>query len=267
MTLFKPQSINSIYRLIIASAIIFFLCLNILVLYAGYNQRLIIQTERNRYQSLKAILELTENTEDLTKMARLYTITGNKKYKEFFYNILAIRDGKAKRPEYYSPFYWNYILGGKTPHQLKGDGLTLDAKISKLDFTAYELELLKQAKERTAKLTAIEEQAFNLMEKDKPASAQIIKNGDYVRKAQFLLHSPQYLEMKAEILEPLEQFQATVDLRISSNFTAIQKRQQYILYTFQAIILTALILCIIAYRHTNRGILNRIAETCFTITQ
>ncbi|WP_133129878.1 diguanylate cyclase [Legionella yabuuchiae] len=259
MSFMKAHSINSLYRLFVILAFLILLILNLLMFYALYNQRLIIASEQNRYQSIKTILVLLENSENLTKIARLYTLTGKKKYRDYFYDLLAIRDGKVPPPPNYSPFYWDYVIGGKVPHQPIPPSLRIKNQIEQLGFTDYELTLLKKAKAKTNALTNMEQEAIDLMDQSKGGVNNISTNSP-MSKARNLLHSSLYLETKSEFLEPLEQFQLAVDLRTAEGLNQLQKKQQFVFLTIQLILLLALVLCLIIYRYTKQNVAKPIAK-------
>ena len=248
-------SINNAYRFAISAAIVFFLILNAIVLYANYLQHQVINSEQKRYQSLQAVNELLHTNFDLTKMARLYTATGQEKYKRYFYHILSIRDGKRPRPENYSPFYWDYVLAGKIPHKASGALVSVHEKLTQLGFNQLELSLLNQAKQQTKNLIRLEEQAFELIKKSTPNGIQYPENIELFAKARQIVHGNNFLRAKADLLEPLEQIQLAVQMRTTHDFSFLQTRQQHLLYFFQGIILLALLLCIIAYRYVSRQVI------------
>lgn len=49
--------------------------------------------------------ELLQSSEDLTRMARSYVVTGDAKYERYFLEILEIRNGTLPRPDNYLPTY------------------------------------------------------------------------------------------------------------------------------------------------------------------
>src|SRR5215510_3101461 len=82
----------------------------------------IAQAEIRRYHSYQLADELRQSSDDLTRMARLYAVTGEQRYREYFGRILAIRDGKAPRPLDYGNIYWDLMVAwGKPPRR---DGRT-----------------------------------------------------------------------------------------------------------------------------------------------
>src|SRR5438445_4908448 len=67
----------------------------------------ITQAERQKYKSLQLANELFQSSEDLTKMAHSYVITGDPAYERFFFEILDVRNGKRPRPTDYWIPYWD----------------------------------------------------------------------------------------------------------------------------------------------------------------
>ena len=71
--------------------------------------------EHRRYRALMLADELLQSSDDLTRMARSYVITGDAKYKRYFKEIYDIREGKRPRPLNYSPAYWHLVTAGRAP--------------------------------------------------------------------------------------------------------------------------------------------------------
>ena len=53
--------------------------------------------------------ELRQSSDDLTRMARTYVVTGDVRYEEYFNRILEIRNGEAPRPENHGGMYWDFV--------------------------------------------------------------------------------------------------------------------------------------------------------------
>lgn len=64
-------------------------------------------SERHRFQALLLADELLHSSDDLTRMARTYVLTGDRTYKRYFMEILDIRNGVQPRPVNYSPTHWH----------------------------------------------------------------------------------------------------------------------------------------------------------------
>lgn len=65
--------------------------------------------DKSRYQMLLYADMLRRSSDDLTKYARLYVVTGNEQYKEDYYTILDIRNGDKQRPSHYENIYWDLL--------------------------------------------------------------------------------------------------------------------------------------------------------------
>ncbi|MEK9727326.1 MAG: methyl-accepting chemotaxis protein, partial [Candidatus Margulisiibacteriota bacterium] len=64
------------------------------------------KAQTNRHQSLQLADELRQSSDDLTRFARTYVTTGDKKYKKYFQQVLDIRNGILSRPDDYQNVYW-----------------------------------------------------------------------------------------------------------------------------------------------------------------
>ena len=69
--------------------------------------------ERRRFESWKLADTLRQSSDDLTRMARTFVVTGDAAYERYYNDILAIRDGKKGRPEGYDGIYWDFVVAGK----------------------------------------------------------------------------------------------------------------------------------------------------------
>jgi len=69
------------------------------------------EAELQKHYSYQLADELRQSSDDLTRMARTYAVTGNKKYEKFFNRVLRIRNGEVARPENYDQIYWDLVTG------------------------------------------------------------------------------------------------------------------------------------------------------------
>ena len=88
------------------------------VIVGGYTSLNFIQTYINtfsitpgRYSAQQLADSLRQTSDDLTRMVRLYAMTGDPVYRDYFDEILAIRNGDAPRPvNYFNIPYWDVVL-------------------------------------------------------------------------------------------------------------------------------------------------------------
>ncbi len=69
----------------------------------------IIKVNDNRERSNQLALELRLSSNDLTRMAQSYVMTGNKEYLKQYNQVLDIRNGKLPRPVDYYQEYWQLM--------------------------------------------------------------------------------------------------------------------------------------------------------------
>ena len=53
--------------------------------------------------------ELRQSSDNLTRLGRVYVITGDVKYEKQYFDILDIRNGKKPRPSDYHRIYWDFF--------------------------------------------------------------------------------------------------------------------------------------------------------------
>ena len=93
------MSIRSLFILI------FFMFTGLLggLVYVSYlsakNQEKLAASEIRRFESYKLADQLRQSSDELTRFARTYVVTGDPVYEQHFHDVLAIRDGEKPRPK------------------------------------------------------------------------------------------------------------------------------------------------------------------------
>lgn len=161
-----------------------------------------------RYESLLIAHELRQSSEDLTRMARIYTITANPIHKEYFYTILDIRDGKKPRPKDYHKPYWLIVLGKEKPPSLdSNDLISFNDLIKQKNLTTTEILKLQEAKDKSDLLAIREVEAINLVTK-------VFPNVEANRKkAREMLNDSIYFQSQSAIMKAISEFYEMVDNR------------------------------------------------------
>ena len=152
--------------------------------------------------------ELRQSSDDLTRMARTYVITGNPIYEKHYRDILAIRDGKKNRPEQYHNIYWDLVLeDGRAPRPDSPQAIPLLDRMRQAGFTEQEFSKLAEAKANSDALTAIEIAAMKMT---KAAGTEQV---GMRTKAIAMLHDENYHRLKAGIMKPIDDFYVMMDKR------------------------------------------------------
>ena len=99
-----------------------------------------------RLQSFFLADELRQSSDDLTRMVRSYVVTGDAFFKDYFNEILAIRDGKKPRPLNYHDEYWSFVQKNDPRPSRDGPAVALLTLMQQAGFSAAEFSLLEQAK-------------------------------------------------------------------------------------------------------------------------
>ena len=192
--------------LLFSSLFIFATISVILFILIIQNEGKITEAEETRHRLYLLADQLRQTSDDLTRMARLYVVTGEPKYKEYFQNILDIRDGTKARPQSYYRIYWDfYISTGKSPRAL-GEAIPLQELIKQERFTEEELSFLQEAENISNKLVELERQAMDMVSKDVPE----------LETARQLLYDAKYNKIKENIMRPLDNLFELVETRTTS---------------------------------------------------
>ncbi len=166
----------------------------------------------NRYNAYVLSDGLRQTSDDLTRMVRLYAVTGNPAYRDNFEEILAIRNGDAPRPElYYSLPYWDIVLAtGEHPGDY-GDAVPIRTLIRDAGFTDEELSLLNESEDRSNDLVQLENEVMASVEEQRAAGAgEYLLEGAAV-EAMRRLHSQEYHEAKNLVMTPLVAIANAID--------------------------------------------------------
>lgn len=170
------------------------------------NHRHLSELHEDRYRAYQLADELRQSSDDLTRMARLYAVTGDVRYKDYFQQILDIRRGAAPRPVHYSGIYWDLVTDAHQhpPDRQGTESAALRDLMTEAGFTEYELDLLDVAESRSDDLAVIETEAMKAAAEQQP---------DAVKR----LHSPDYNHMKAQVMQPIEDMRQGLDQRITAS--------------------------------------------------
>lgn len=114
-----------------------------------------IETSERRYLSYKLADELRQSSDDLTRMARTYVVTGDPIDEAFFNDILAIRNGEAPRPEHYDRVYWDFATARYERPPATGPAVSLETRMRAMRFTEAELGVLSETRQRSDALVDI----------------------------------------------------------------------------------------------------------------
>ncbi|ADG92716.1 integral membrane sensor hybrid histidine kinase [Arcobacter nitrofigilis DSM 7299] len=168
-----------------------------------------------QYKSLILAHELRQSSDDLTRMARTYVITGNPRFEEQYKTVLDIRNGKKNRPKRYNGIFWDFYTLDGTKAVLEGEKVPLRELMKRANFPDEELNLLFASQNESDDLTKLEHKAMNAVKgifQDENGNFTIKGKPDF-KLARELMHSDEYHKAKIRIMQPLDNFYKAFEKR------------------------------------------------------
>jgi diguanylate cyclase (GGDEF)-like protein/PAS domain S-box-containing protein len=189
------------------------------------------QVNQNRYHSYLLADQLRQSSDDLTRMVRSYVSTGESRFEEYFWDILAIRDGEKIRPLNYERVYWDLVLasGQHTTVPDIGEKKSLELLMRQAGFSDKEFQLLNVAKQRSDKLVTLETVAMHAMKGKFQDSSGLftVKSSPDQSMASLLVFGEDYHKAKQEIMQPINLFFEFIEQRTVRNVAAADVREKY----------------------------------------
>ncbi|MGE4424556.1 MAG: transporter substrate-binding domain-containing protein [Pseudodesulfovibrio sp.] len=176
--------------------------------------------------SLNLAWELKQSSDDLTRFARTYVVTGDPRFEGYFRSILAIRDGKQPHPAKFSPFYWDFVAAGQMEPDQGGEVYSIEQRMRDLRLSKKERYLLSEAKRESDDLTNLEDTAMNAVKgvfRD-DGGRFTVKGAPDMAMARSVVHGEEYHQAKAKIMHYLEQFHTLLKHRFAYEEDRLHKR-------------------------------------------
>jgi len=179
------------------------------------NALAVSQAETIARQSLALAVELRSSSDALTRLARTYVVTADRRYERDYWRVLDIRNGKTPRPD--------------------GRQASLRKLMKAIGFTPAEFAKLKEAEDNSNGLVATETAAFQAMlGLFMPSDAKYsVDPADYTRRdtpdqtlAVRILHDAQYHADKSLIMGPIGEVEHMVQVRTQSVVDAALARSK-----------------------------------------
>ena len=219
------MKIRHLTRLVVALALLMLLAMGS-VIYAALNiQDRIASTEQHHRRASELADELLQSSEDLTRMARSYVATGDPVFEAYYFEILDIRNGQRARPQRYTPTHWHLAGMGRAAAVPLGPAVALQELMRQEGVHEQEFQLLHQAQAHSDALVELEKQAFaavkGLYADDSGAYA--VRGAPDAKLASGLLYGAPYVDAKARIMAPIQQFSDAVDARSTAEMDALRR--------------------------------------------
>lgn len=186
---------------------------------------------------------LRRTSDDLTRMARLYAITGNPDYRTWFDEILDIRNGLERRPDrYFDVPYWDLVLVSGEHSGEEGEPVSIRTLVHEAGLYEAEIAELERAEDASNALAVIENEIMDVI------AAQIeAGDGEYALEGETLaaalrLYGPEYHAAKARVMEPLVELDRKVGEAAVEANTGFRINYDRIMYSCIALMALAFVL-------------------------
>ena len=210
-----------------------------------------------RYRSYLLADELRQSSDDLTRLARTYAVTGDAKYEKQYFDILDIRNGKKPRPEHYERIYWDFVAAGIDKPQPDGATASLQALMKEAGFSEQEFAKLEEAQNNSDALVKNETIAMNAVKGlFDDGTGQFTKKGDPdLELARKLTHDENYHKYKAQIMKPVDEFLELLDKRTSAAVEQAKQDKTRMQYWVTGLVLFSIAFLVVALLTVYRRII------------
>lgn len=208
-----------------------------------FGQKQVERQHQARYESILLADELRQTSDDLTRLARTYVLTGDPTFEAMFWKVLAIRNGESPRPRDYERPYWDLLIAdpGIFPDE-SGETVSLRVLMQRQGFTPAEFVKLKESEDNSNELVQTELEAFHAVKGvfRGPDGRFEVQAAPDPERARTILFDEAYYRAKASIMRPVAEFYALIDARTAAAVAAAQDRAQLLLAAILAVLASVL---------------------------
>ncbi|NHZ94470.1 methyl-accepting chemotaxis protein [Massilia sp. CCM 8734] len=218
-----------------------------------------MRASENRYQSFLLADELRQSSDDLTRLARTFVVSGDAAYERQYMDILDIRNGAKPRPQHYERIYWDFVAAGVSKPTPDGQAVALADLMRKAGFTDAEFAKLKQAQDNSDALVKTEVIAMNAVKGlfDDGTGKFTQKREPDMDLARKIMHDADYHKNKATIMKPVNEFLVMLDQRTSEEVRVAASRADTAFWaaigTLGVSLVMSLATVLMIYRHIKAG--------------
>ncbi|MBT7711942.1 MAG: transporter substrate-binding domain-containing protein [Deltaproteobacteria bacterium] len=243
--------------------LVFFILAGLIVSIGAFVTLLLEGQQQSDVESLKndsfnLAHELKQSSDDLTRFARLYSVTGDENYEGYFNTIIGIREGKQAHPNNYTHSYWDHITAGTVKFDQGGETYSISQRMLNLGLSNEELAKLSLSKKESDTLIELESMAMNAVKgmfKDEEGKFTVEKEPD-LEMARTLLHGKAYHDAKSRIMRPIDDFFILLEWRSTNELNSIRERNQAIILGITILTVITISFAIFVFLLLKRRIIN-----------
>ncbi len=221
------------------------------------SERKIDDTNNLRFETREFADALRTSSESLTRAARSFVITGDRKYWLHYRAILDARDGKQVTSAQQEDADWDLVRLDEAPPEAfakRTEQMVMLWRQHQMELEG--LHLLQLAKKASDKLVQTEMAAMRLVANADPVTNEIRM------QASAMLHDHTYLGAKLEIMRPINAFNELIDARTAATVQQAMNNATICRAMFAALGAFFLILLLRSYRNLH-AILGDTPESLF----
>ncbi|SFW15459.1 bifunctional diguanylate cyclase/phosphodiesterase [Nitrosovibrio sp. Nv17] len=253
----------SFFSKLFTAALLLLFCVIGVIVYRAFDIHGDIDAaEQHRYRSLLLANELLQSSEELTRMVRLYALTGNPAHKRHYFEILGIREGTRPRPGHYSGTYWYLKNAAAKPAAEPKEAISLMDMMRKEGLDEQEIALMQKALENSEKLTKLEKRVIATLGElygDRHHDS-VIRHTPEMSVTIDLLFNDQYMADKTAIMVPIQEFMERLDartrMRVAEELTRLHRQILWIM----GLVLTTILILMAAMLYMRRTILKPLVQ-------
>jgi methyl-accepting chemotaxis protein len=223
-------------------------------------QSRVSEANNARYQSYLLADELRQSSDDLTRLARTYVVTGDPSFEKQYFEILDIRNGKKARPKNSERIYWDFVAAGDSKPSPDGDTAALLDLMKKAGFTEQELGKLQEAAANSDGLVKAETIAMYAVKGlYDDGKGQFTKKGEPdLELARKMTHDTVYHQNKAKIMKPVNEFLAQLDNRTGQAVTEAERNAQTAFQLTLGMLIFSFVVSALALYLAYRGLMRQL---------
>lgn len=257
------MSIQRIFTVIFSFIIISAIILSLIVMAMIKNQKSLNESEWNRYKSYLLADELRQSSDDLSRMARTFAVTGENRYAQLYKQILSVRNGQEPRPTNYNFPYIDFLAAGQQVDTGFDPAIPLIELMRQQGMSQAELAKLKEAEYASNELARIESDAIDTASGAKGTAPDL-------NRSTHLVYSARYDEEKARIMTSVKEFFILLNKRTQQEVNDLRTRSSVYMYLVSAIVLLLIVIAgigILTIRRKVSGALLRLSNAAQRVAE
>lgn len=258
----RGMSLRRLVQLLFGALVLLALTTALIIVFAVFKRRTLVETQRTRFVSYQLADELRQSSDDLTRFARTYVVTGDPAFERYYRDVLAIRNGEKPRPEHYERVYWDLLVPTGRPPNPDGARVPLRELMKQAGVTDEELATLQSAEATSNSLVGIEETAMHAFKGEyrDATGAFTVRGAPDQALAIRLMHDAAYHREKAGVMGPIDEFLAMVEARTASELQEFNRTTVVVFGTIEGLLAVFIGLVVASYPVMKRRVLVPVSE-------